>query len=143
MDYKPEVSNKQLVCTTSSGEKFTFNFDILKNYQKPNITNALAHMVEPDGSVFVCKNALPSLRPVNNYNIYYSCQLCEKPLGNRFGEGVTENFRNRNLSSCNCFCRFATQMEFDRWQYNMKYTNGDRYFLNSVNAEVYKTINGL
>lgn len=143
MEYKPEVSNKQLLCITTSGEKFTFNFDILKNYQTPNISKIYAHMVEPDGTIFVCNKPLPSLRPVNDYKSYYSCELCKKTLGHRFDEGVTEDFRNRNLSRCKCFCRFPTQMEFDRWHYNMKYNKKDRHFITSVNADVYKIINGL
>ena len=83
-----------------------------KKYGKPSSQ----HMVEPDGNVFVCRDPI-NLRSFNHMTL---CNMHNKSMGCKFRLGLTDSFTNRTnkeLDHCRCYCRSATQYDYDKWCY--------------------------
>ena len=87
-----------------------------KKYGKPSSE----HMVEPDGSVFVCSDMTPVNFRTMTDNAPTNCRMHNKPMGCKFHLGTTDSFTNRtkkDLDHCRCYCRSASQYDFDKWCY--------------------------
>ena len=94
------------------------NFKDYRHYKVPT----KSHMIEPDGCIFVCKETL-------NIEYYQDllkknhnrCRLHNKPRGCKFHLGKNhDDFKNRTqkvIYNCRCYCKPATQYEYDKWCY--------------------------
>ena len=93
----------------------------LMGYRSVSRTANSAHMMEPDGNIFKSMNPL-LMRPTP-LTIAHICPVHHEPPGCKFSSGApfTEEFKNRN-PECRCYGKFATQYEFDRWNW-MEYKN--------------------
>ena len=91
-------------------------FNNYKKYGKPSSQ----HMVEPDGSVIVCSDMFSVNFRTMTDNVPTWCDKHNKPMGCKFHLGTTDSFTNRtkkDLDHCRCYCRPATQYDFDKWCY--------------------------
>ena len=92
----------------------------LMGYRSVSRTANSAHMMEPDGNIFCSINHYDSPTPLT---IAHICPVHHEPPGCKFSSGApfTEGFKNRN-PECRCYAKFASQYEFDRWNW-MEYKN--------------------
>ena len=88
-----------------------------RKYSRPTTQ----HVVEPDGNVFVCSEIQSYNFRKGSHNRPTKCNMHGTPMGHKFKLGITEEFIHRSqkiLDHCRCFCKPATQYEYDKWCYN-------------------------
>jgi len=93
---------------------------LMNNYRKySRPTNR--HMVEPNGDVFVCGDKLSYNVRTDSHNISTKCHMHGTSMGCKFKLGITDEFMHRTkqeLDHCRCYCKPATQYDYDKWCYN-------------------------
>lgn len=90
-------------------------------YRGVSRTPNCAHMMESDGNIFQSVNAYHRPIPLT---IAHMCPIHHEKPGCNFSYGppFPEGFKNR-ASRCRCYSKFASQYEFDRWNW-VQYKKG-------------------
>ena len=118
--YKLKSVKDNIVFFDVEGFPKSIHLADLMDYRSVSRTANSAHMMEPDGNIFRSVNPLTHPTPLTSAHI---CPVHHEPPGCKFSSGApfTEGFKNRN-PECRCYGKFATQYEFDRWNW-MEYKN--------------------
>ena len=132
----PKDNYENLMVTFRNGQSnTTLNMKEYDKYGRPTVR----HVVEPDGNVFVC--AKHTIRtPRLHLGSRHRCNMHNTLMGCKFHLGITDSFTHRTkkeLDHCRCYCRLATQYEYDKWCYNDCIKN-DRPL--DDNAKIYKKL---
>ena len=119
--YKLKSVKDNIVFFDVQGFPKSIHLTEVMGYQGVQRKDKSAHMMEPDGNIFRSMNPL-LMRPTT-LAIAHICPVHHEAPGCKFRWGIasTKEFKNRN-PECRCYGKFATQYEFDRWNW-MGYKN--------------------